>query len=103
MTRKKTTNIKLAQQGRIDKVLDTYVNINGVVITWRNWLSDQREISREKTDGMIKWSRLRANQMSEAELIAYEARLKSHTLYWVNNILVHKIVYDTAVSTTENQ
>lgn len=71
-------NISKAQQGRIDKVLNTKIIFVEGLMTRKEWLhlqhnkgSSVREVMKSKT----KYNRIRFNRMNYEEQQAYEARI----------------------------
>lgn len=88
--------IETAQAARADKVLNSLIRIDGVVTSWRDFVS--RGVVTSEGDGMIDWSRTKFNRMNYREQAAYEAKLKAKRYYYVNDVQCPKTVWDFAKS-----
>ena len=89
-----TSNLSPMALGRLNKALDTLYKFSDGVYSLRQYLVSLPSVSKEETNGMINWNRRHANSLAGSAYDEYEARLKAKRLYYVNNLLVPKIVYD---------
>lgn len=89
--------IESAAAARLEKVLDGLIRVDGVVSTRKAFIERQPALVASVSDGKIDYSRRKFNSMNYQEQRAYEARLSAKRYYWINNIMMPKIVFDWAL------
>jgi hypothetical protein len=89
-----TSSLSPMALGRLNKALDTCYSFSDGVCTLRQKIESLHPIVKEETDGMVNWNRRHANNLAGSAYEEYEARLKAKRLYYINDLLVPKIVYD---------
>ena len=90
-------NLSQANQARLEQALAKLYNYHGRTMSLRAIIEQTQPMVTHESDGMIDYSRTKFNRLgSTKEQEAYIAMLKARRLYWVNDILVPKMVYDWA-------
>ena len=67
------------------------------IMTLGAWLDLQRQagpVEKSEGDGMIDWSRTKFNRMDNRQQSDYEAGLRARKYYYLNGLVVPKIVFD---------
>lgn len=92
------TALTARDAGRVNAALDkVYRFFGGRTCSLRAHLEEFTIVEKRETDGMIEYDRNHFNRLEGAAQDAYMARLRAKRLYWVNDTLVPKCVFDVVV------
>jgi hypothetical protein len=93
------SNLKSVQVARVNAALDKVCRFgNGRVCSLRAHLEESTAIEKRETDGMIDYNRGHFNRLEGSAQEAYMERLRAKRLYWINDTLVPKCVFDVVVA-----